>query len=92
MITTLVIVGIYVGVGIGVSLVDAYIAALEARLAQKEPLWDEDAPAAIGLGLVWPIALVIAGAWWTFKWIGRGVDDAAIAVAEDRRRRQEEDE
>lgn len=91
--TVLIVVGAYVGIGVGVSLVTAYLTALDARLAQKDPNWDEDAPIAVGLGLLWPLALVIAGARWAVDRIGRGVDAAAIATAEDRRRkRQEEDE
>lgn len=90
--TSLIVLGAYVGIGVGVALVIAYRVALNARLAQKEPRWDEDAPAAIGLGITWPFILTIIVAWWVIAQIGRGIDAAAIAVAEDRRRRQEEDE
>lgn len=85
MTTTLIIVGGYAAVGLVVGLVIAYRCALDARLAGKRPDWDEDAPAVVGLGLLWLPALVVWAAMWAFRAIGSAIDAAATADAESRR-------
>lgn len=91
MTTALIICGSYALVAVIVALVVAYMCALDARLAGKRPDWDADAPAVVGLGLLWLPALVIWAAMRAFQIIGDAIDAAATAEAEERRLKQEEE-
>lgn len=85
MIWWLVITG-YAIVGIGAAVVIAYYDRLEHRLAEREHEWGDVAPSAIGVGMLWPIFLLIAAIWGLLALVGRLIDDAVQAAVEDRAR------
>lgn len=90
MIWALIITG-YVIVAAGTAVVLEYRERLECRLAEEEHDWDDTAPTSIGLGLVWPITLLILAGYGVLAVADRLIDDAVQAEVEDRAREEPTD-
>lgn len=81
------IIGGYVLVGLVVGLVIAYMIRLDDRLADRPTDWDEGAPIAFAIGIIWPVAALVWCGSRLLALIRRGIDTAVEAEVEERNAR-----